>query len=33
LPAGKIAATRGQWSTVILRQRATNQWVLEGDLA
>jgi hypothetical protein len=24
--------SRAQWSTVVLRQRATNEWVLEGDL-
>jgi hypothetical protein len=33
VPAGKTAATRVQWSTITLRQRATNDWVLEGDLA
>lgn len=27
------SATRAQWSTVTIRQRATNEWVLSGDSA
>lgn len=26
------ATTRAQWSTVSIRQRATNEWVVSGDL-
>lgn len=31
-PAGTLA-TRAQWATIGLRQRATNEWVVSGDLA
>ena len=33
LSNGGLVATAGQYATVSLRQRATNIWVLSGDLA
>jgi hypothetical protein len=33
LPAALEAKTREQWSSLSIRQRATNEWVLAGDLA
>ena len=31
-PDGLTLTLRGQWSTVSLRQRATDEWVASGDL-
>jgi len=31
-PDGLTLTLRGQWSTVSLRQRATDEWVVSGDL-
>lgn len=32
MPAGKTGKTTGQWSSFVLRQRVTNEWVLGGDI-
>ncbi len=32
VPAAGAATTRAQWATITLRKRATDEWVLSGDL-